>query len=221
VPTVPAPRRGRPPKHSRPILLNAASQVLIKRGYGDLRYRDVAEGAGVPVASLQHYFPNLAELRREALLHQVRTETQGLADEVSHIADPWDKLRQIVIVTIGQGDEPNNRAEWTLWLEYWRAAAHEAEIAEHCQRTRVAHLQLIESAIVAGVEDGVFRPAYPPQAIAQTILSMINGFGIQVAQTDDPASPEGAVAVLEATIRTLLAVDDAVPAFANAQSRLA
>jgi AcrR family transcriptional regulator len=40
---------------------------MIFRGYGATRYSDVAEASGVPVASLQHHFPTLEVLRREAL----------------------------------------------------------------------------------------------------------------------------------------------------------
>jgi AcrR family transcriptional regulator len=87
------PRRGRPPRHNRSDILNAASEVMIFRGYGSTRYSDVAEASGVPVASLQHHFPTLASLRREALRNKVRAELNALAEQVALITDPWERVR--------------------------------------------------------------------------------------------------------------------------------
>ncbi|MGL5808538.1 MAG: TetR/AcrR family transcriptional regulator [Nocardioides sp.] len=212
MPTVPPPRRGRPPKHSRPLLLNAASVVLIQRGYGALRYRDVAEQAAVPVASLQHYFPNLAALRREALLNQVHSEMGELAVDLDRTSDPWRRLRSIVVSSIDL-DPMSRQAEWLLWLEYWRAASHEQDLADDSEKTYRKWLDLIETTLGDGVDRQIFRPAAEVREIAVTLAAMINGFGIRIAVNGGQETAEGGVDVIESYLRRVLDVDEDAESF--------
>lgn len=202
------------------MLLTAASQVLIQRGYEGLRYRDVAQQAGVPVASLQHYFPNLADLRREALLHQIHTEVAALAAELDAIADPWEKLRHIVASTVDL-NHGQRRGQWMLWLEYWRAAAHDPEIAADNRVSERALRDMLGSAIEAGAAMGTFRPVAEASDIALTVLAMIDGFGIQLAIDDVDGDAETSVDLVEAYSRLMLQVDAGAPSFRADYSRLA
>lgn len=194
--------------------------MLIQRGYEGLRYRDVAQQAEVPVASLQHYFPNLADLRREALLHQVHTEVAALARDIEGIADPWNKLRHIVASTVDL-DPAQRRGEWMLWLEYWRAAAHDSEIAADNRVSEQALRSMLESAIEEGAASGAFRPLAEAGTIALTVLAMIDGFGIQLAINDAKGNAEIAVGLVEDYARLMLQVGASVPSFQADYSRLA
>ncbi len=212
MPTVPAPRRGRPPKHSRPVLLNAASRVLIDRGYGGLRYRDVAESAGVPVASLQHYFPNLADLRREALLNQVHTEVRNLSADLDEIPDAWARVTHIIASTV-ELDAAKRKSEWTLWLEYWRAAAHDPALAEDNLREHATIQRLLVAAIDDGVTAGLFEPLAETSKIASTLLAMVDGFGLRLAINDTQGVAEASVEEIEAYARMMLRANADLPSF--------
>jgi AcrR family transcriptional regulator len=194
--------------------------VLIQRGYEGLRYRDVAQQAGVPVASLQHYFPNLADLRREALLHQVHTEVSALSADLDGIADPWAKLRHIVSSTV-EVNPGQRRGEWMLWLEYWRAAAHDPEIAADNRVSEQALRGMVAAAIEEGAGSGTFKPVAEPQTIALTMLALIDGFGIQLAIDDAEGDAENSVKLIEAYARMMLQVDAEAPSFQAGYSRLA
>jgi len=194
--------------------------VLIDRGYDGLRYRDVAEAAGVPVASLQHYFPNLADLRREALLHQVHTEIEELSDNVHRLNDPWDRLTSIVVSAIAL-DPVDRKPEWMLWLEYWRAAGRDPDLAVDNLRTQLTINELIDLILSEGVESGVFKPRAEVSAITKTIVAMINGYGIHLAINDKVGDAEEAISLVEAYVRLMLQVDPALPSFEFAYSRLA
>jgi AcrR family transcriptional regulator len=192
--------------------LNAAAAVLIQRGYGGLRYRDVAEAAGVPVASLQHYFPNLADLRREALLHTVNDEIRTLAEYVEQIPEPWARLTYLIEMSMDCGPD-QSQPQWVLWLEFWRAAAHDPTIAaENVKNARAMH-QLIDAAIQDGIYAGVLRPRAPVSEIVRTILAMIDGLGVHLAINDGGAwDPSSAVQLIMNYARLVLqvGVDDAV-----------
>lgn len=194
--------------------------MLIQRGYEGLRYRDVAQQAGVPVASLQHYFPNLADLRREALLHQVHTEVAALSADLDGIGDPWEKLRHIVASAVDL-NPVQRRGEWMLWLEYWRAAAHDPEIAADSRVSEQALRGMVASAIEEGAASGAFQPVAEANTIALTVLAMIDGFGIQLAIDDADGNAETSVELVEAYARLMLQVDAGAPAFLADYSRLA
>src|SRR5215510_1489869 len=150
------PRRGRPPRHNRGEILDAASEVMIFRGYGSTRYSDVAEASGVPVASLQHHFPTLGVLRREALRNKVRAELASLAEQVGMIDDPWERVYHILVTSISL-EPARRRGGWVLWLEYYRAAAHDEELAEDAREVTGQWLSLLTECVADGARSGLFR----------------------------------------------------------------
>ena len=214
MPTVPQPRRGRPPKHSKPLLLDVASQALIKRGYANLRYRDVAEEAGVPIASLQHYFPNLATLRREALLHRVLGEAAAIDSVAIGIEDPWERLRFVVTESIGL--DSSRHSEWLVWLEFWRAAAHDQLLRDFNQASAREYAALLSRTIDYGVDRGTFHPEVSVADIASELQFMIDGIGVRLAVAEDQDTAQLGLDLVERRTRELLRVDTTQPSFVAA-----
>jgi AcrR family transcriptional regulator len=197
------PRRGRPPRHNRSEILNAASEVMIFRGYGSTRYSDVAEASGVPVASLQHHFPTLAALRREALRNKVRAELSALAEQVALIADPWERVYHIIVTSISL-NPARRRGGWVLWLEYYRAAAHDPQLAEDSRVVRGQWVRLIADCISEGMEAGRFQPESTAQDAAIELHGLIDGLGIALATAHEDADAAEAIMMLERAARRML-----------------
>ena len=196
-------RRGRPPRHKRSDILDAASEVMIFRGYGATRYSDVAEASGVPVASLQHHFPTLGVLRREALRNKVRAELTSLAEQVSMIADPWERIYHILVTSISL-EPARRRGGWVLWLEYYRAAAHDKELAEDCREVTAQWLSLITECVADGTAAGQFRLDAPPQELANELHGMLDGLGLRLAIEHAPEEAARAISTLERAARRML-----------------
>lgn len=202
--TTPAlPRRGRPPRHNRSDILDAASEVMIFRGYEATRYSDVAEASGVPVASLQHHFPTLEVLRREALRNKVRAELTALAEQVGLIADPWERIYHIIVTSVSL-DPARRRGGWVLWLEYWRAAAHDPELAEDSREVTAQWLSLITECVADGVEAGQFRLEGSAHEAAVEVHAMLDGLGIRLAVAHPPEVASEAISLLERAARQML-----------------
>jgi AcrR family transcriptional regulator len=201
------PRRGRPPRHNRSEILDAASEVMIFRGYGATRYSDVAEASGVPVASLQHHFPTLEVLRREALRNKVRAELTSLSEQVSVIADPWDRVRHIIVRSVSL-DPARRRGGWVLWLEYWRAAAHDEALAQDSREVRSQWLSLIAGCIADGVQAGQFRPDGTISEAAVELHGLLDGLGITLAIEQEQAAAAEAIMLLERAARRTLRPSD-------------
>jgi len=197
------PRRGRPPRHNRGEILNAASEVMIFRGYGSTRYSDVAEASGVPVVSLQHHFPTLAALRREALRNKVRAELNALAEQVALIADPWERVYHIIVTSISL-NPARRRGGWVLWLEYYRAAAHDPQLAADSREVRAQWERVIADCISEGVAAGRFRLEGTAQDAAFELHGLIDGLGMQLAIAHEDAHAARAITMLERAARRIL-----------------
>jgi AcrR family transcriptional regulator len=202
--TMPAlPRRGRPPRHNRGDILDAASEVMIFRGYGATRYSDVAEASGVPVASLQHHFPTLEVLRREALRNKVRAELTALAQQVGLISDPWERIYHIIVTSISL-NPARRRGGWVLWMEYYRASAHDKELAADSREVRAQWVGLINECIADGVAAAQFHPDCSPYDAALELHSLIDGLGIPLATEHHDEDAAEAITLLERAARRML-----------------
>jgi AcrR family transcriptional regulator len=207
VATKPAvPRRGRPPRHNRGDILDAASEVLIFRGYEATRYSDVAEASGVPIASIQHHFPAIEELRREALRNKVRGELTSLADQVRRIDDPWDRILHIITRSVSL-EPARRRGGWILWLEYWRAAAHDPALARDSDQVNEQWLDLITSCVADGVGAGTFHLEGTPREAATELHALLDGLGVRLAVEHPPEVAAEAIALLERAARRMLVPD--------------
>lgn len=176
---------------------------MIFRGYEATRYSDVAETSGVPVASLQHHFPTLEVLRREALRNKVRAELLALAGQVSLIADPWERIYHIIVTSVSL--EPvRRRGGWVLWLEYWRAAAHDPALAEDSREVNALWLSLITECVADGVGSGLFTPDGTPREAAVELHALLDGLGIRLAVEHPAEEASQAISLLERAARRLL-----------------
>ena len=196
-------RRGRKSQYDLGEILDAASEMLVFRGYQSTRYSDVSEASGVPVGSLQHYFPSIEQLRREALKHKVRAELVQLESELEGLDDPWEKIRHIIVSSISL--EPDRRrGGWVLWLEYWRAAAHDPELAADTREVDAAWLALAASCVADGVDAGLFRIDGTPHEAAVELHAMLDGLGVGLAIPHPPEQAMLAVTLVERAMRRLL-----------------
>jgi AcrR family transcriptional regulator len=204
VATKPAvPRRGRPPRHNRGDILDAASEVLIFRGYEATRYSDVAEASGVPIASIQHHFPAIEMLRREALRHKVRSELSDLASHVRGIDDPWERIRHIIIRSVSL-EPARRRGGWIVWLEYWRAAAHDPALARDSELVNEQWLDLITWCVADGVGAEMFQLEGTPREAATELHALLDGLGIRLAVDHPPQVAADSIALLERAARRML-----------------
>jgi AcrR family transcriptional regulator len=176
---------------------------MIFRGYQSTRYSDVAEASGVPVASLQHHFPTLAVLRREALRNKVRAELTSLAEQVMLIDDPWERVCHIIVTSVSL-DPARRRGGWVLWVEYWRAAAHDPSLAQDSREVNAQWVNLLAECIADGVASGRFAPDGTVQEIAVELHSMLDGLGLHFVVEHPADEAAEAIRLLERAARRML-----------------
>jgi AcrR family transcriptional regulator len=177
--------------------------MLLRRGYAGLRYQDVTEESGVAVASLRHYFPTLAELRKEALRHLVRSELSELEEVLTEADDPWQRLRQFFLTAVSL-EAGGGRDGWLLWLEYWRAAAHDPELAKDRVAVDKAWDSFVRGCIEDGATRGIFHLDQSAADAARELHALIDGFGGRLTVEHTAKAQRAAEAALERAVRRLL-----------------
>jgi AcrR family transcriptional regulator len=153
---------------------------VVERGFDGLRYQDLADASSVPVASLRHYFPTIDGLRREALMHSVRTEMEQLAEHIARFDDPWQQVRELIIHSLGT-TAAERRFSWLLWLEYWRNCARDEALARHSDQIDEEWTEMTQRIVDAGVEAGQFVLDQPPHDAAYEVTILIDGVGLAIA----------------------------------------
>lgn len=178
---------------------------MVERGYDGMRYQDLSDASGVPVASLRHYFPTIDGLRHEALTHSIRAELAMLETLAGQFDEPWEQLCQFVRHAIGV-DEHARRHSWLLWLEYWRIAARDASLGPIAEEVYDAWNGVVQRIIERGVVDGSFDlgdltaadAAFQASAFVDAV-----GPSIAIAPEDD-ALAERLLAQVESATRRLV-----------------
>lgn len=80
---------------TRQRILDAAAQVLSRKGYAGTRLTDVAEVAGVQAPAIYYYFSSRDDLVEEVMwegAHRVRRHVEDVLDALPEEADPCDRL---------------------------------------------------------------------------------------------------------------------------------
>jgi AcrR family transcriptional regulator len=157
----------------RGMILDAAQELVLTRGYEQMSVQDILDRVGMSSGAFHHYFDSRRALL-EALIDRIRTETEGPLLPIVH--DPQltalEKLRGF-LETFGQL-RTNARAVAAQLIHVWytddnavvRLKVDEAELR---QRT-----PLLAEIVRQGVEEGSFRAA-SPEGAGEVVLTLLHG----------------------------------------------
>jgi AcrR family transcriptional regulator len=164
---------------SRRILLSAL-QLFGERGYHGVPVREIARGAGVRASSMYEYRASKEELLLDLVLIGHEEHSEWLRTAAAHsTAEPVHRLRELVRAHV------RFHAAYPLLARVANRelAALSAEGLEQVLAVRRGSEILIEDAVQAGVDAGVFHVPHAWLAVAA-----IGGMGIRVAEWYGPAA---------------------------------
>lgn len=144
-------RRRRVDKH--PLILKAARHLVAQSGFRETQMTNIAEAAGIAIATLYRYFPSKTELMVEI----VKSTTQREVDVVASIAMGDGSARDKLCV-----------AAWTFASRAWRgrrmAYALLAEAVEpEVEAARLTGHRALSRVFRTIIEQGVASREFPPQ----------------------------------------------------------
>ncbi|HEY8581360.1 MAG TPA: TetR/AcrR family transcriptional regulator [Capillimicrobium sp.] len=167
----PVPRRTRRAGGDRrALVLDHVVGVLADRGYAGTRFVDVSEASGVAVSTLQGYFGSREDMLIEALQRATSVAVAAMQELAAQVDDPWQGL--VAMVDRGLRTDV---ATWRMLMEFWTAAAHDAELRAHAAGLAEQYRAPFADAVRRGVEDGAFTPRFDEAAIVEVVVANIVG----------------------------------------------
>lgn len=164
--------------NKRDELVAVAAATLMERGVESTRFRDVADGAGVSIGLLQHYFGSRDELIELAIGLVAEEKFARLAESGREETDPWN-LICAAIDEVLKTDEPIRDAR--SWLDICATASRRPRVSASVTRVQERWIALIEDAVIAGEADGRFEPGRPAHEVARSINAMIDGLELALS----------------------------------------
>lgn len=162
--------RERRVEHTREVLLDAAEQVFIQRGFAGAALEDIADGAGYTRGAIYSHFGSKEELflqvnrrsldRYLAEFAQVIDSFTDLSQtHVNGIADSWRRLVEV------DGDQALLGTEFSLFL------ARNPEARGRVASEREATVQTLASFIADKAEQLGATLAIPAESLARLVMA--------------------------------------------------
>ena len=154
----------------RTVVLDQVVAVLADRGYAGTRFIDVSEASGVAVSTLQGYFGSREDMLIEAMRRATSVAVADMNEFATRFDDPWQQL--VAMVDRGLSTPT---VIWRFLMEFWTAAAHDAELQEHAAAVAEQYREPFNDAVRRGIESGAFTPRFDPAAIVEVVVGDIVG----------------------------------------------
>jgi AcrR family transcriptional regulator len=180
--TAPAGRRGgkrEKPEVRRAMIVEAAREVILRKGLTATGLRDIAAEGDVSVGTVTYHFASVAEILDEVVVLETDRFYASIVEEVDAAPDPVRGIRLLVEPLFTGTDEAE--AHWRLWSDYWTAVGRMPAIsADRLERIRVWEACLVRT-IRRGVDGGVFR-AVDAAEVALKLAAYSDGIATQLSQ---------------------------------------
>lgn len=190
---------------ARDRILAAAVRRIASEGIDDVRIARIAMDAGVSPSLIHYHFAT-----REALLAQAIDYSYERAGDVRistgelPVASHAERLRLMIDQCLPT--TPTLEEDWVLWVELWLRAVRHPELRPVAEKLYARMRQWFAKEIAAGVRDGEFGSC-DPDAVADRLLALIDGFGVRTLIGDRGMPLERAREVVASALAAELGVE--------------
>ncbi len=161
------------------LILDAALEVFISKGYHNVTVSDIARRAGISKGSLYVYFRSREELFRELFDYMARYHREHFLKKMASGLSAEEKVRDIIAYYVRSYD----RREKFLYILIDYIAHNRASDERHFYKRTLADIYArfikeVSSVITEGIETGAFRTV-DVEAVAHSILTVADGMMFQ------------------------------------------
>jgi len=164
----------------KPQILNAAVQMIARKGIDSTRIADVAAAAGTSAPAVLYWFESRDELLAAALTHAEDTFYSALGDRLAQLDNPRDRIVALIDSAVGGED-------WILWMELWTRSLRDPALAVARQRLDDRWRSEITAVLLAGVSSGDFD-VIDTHRVTLELAALIDGLAVQNALGDSAVS---------------------------------
>jgi TetR/AcrR family transcriptional regulator, transcriptional repressor of bet genes len=158
-------------------VIDAVLRILGEHGWRDLTIREVADVAGVSSGIIAHYFGKKREMTIDAIAEAHRRYEQQLSEAHQSYAHPLERLVAFIDVLAGSGGR--EQPGWAFWLAIWGRVPFDRVLQAEAAALQRAFRQLLSNAVAQGVDLKLFRPQSSPADIADSLIALGQGLGLQ------------------------------------------
>lgn len=186
------------PSKADEIML-VGQELMQTHGYDGFSYRDVAARVGIKSATIHYYFPAKADLAL-AVARKYRSEFASAVDDLTaQRPDPVDQL--VGFAEIFQSTlEDQDRVCLCGMLASESSSLPDVVLAETAQFFREQEAW-ISATLAEGVDSGTINDIGPPDILAKTILSALEGAMIVARSMGRPEHLDDVSSQLVALLR--------------------
>lgn len=164
-------------------ILGAACKCFADNGFHESTMQDICRAATLSPGAVYGYFSSKEEIIR-AVAEEGLRQTGVLFDELKKMGNALDALTRlfdIVFVRCVPTDPTQAADMYRIRLALWAEAMRSPEILELLNESCESGVRDIEEIIRAGQEQGSVPTSLEPTGAAQLVLSMMEGFALQMA----------------------------------------
>lgn len=197
---------------TRQLILAAACDVIAEVGLETVRMRMVAERAGVSTALLHYHFAN-----RETLFLAALRYSYAIAGARDYATSPPPRSKDPHAWRLAHAIElclpvtPELRRDFLLWQELGLRAARDASTADAANELYGELADWLAGMVRAGVADGRFSSAAKPEAVADLLIALTQGYGLALLMPRPPYTADQARDAVWNALRPVLDLGESRP----------
>lgn len=161
------------PSTSKEIILEAATNLLARRGYTGLSMRELATESGLAKATIYHHFQDKDELFQSVLERDMAMVNRQLIAAAENATGSIAKITAVIRLYASL-----MRKRRTVIMSVLRELSKEkSDLCRFIHHRRSQYFTPITAILEEGIAEGVFRPLNVEQT-ALSMVGMINAFMI-------------------------------------------
>ncbi|MER2107482.1 MAG: TetR/AcrR family transcriptional regulator [Solibacillus sp.] len=175
----------------RDIIVQAAKELILQRGIHDVQLQDVAQEAGIGIATLYRYFPNKEQLVLAVSNIITQQMTEALRAITTTAGTAYEQLECMLDYYIEFSDEPEHRfLKFFRAFEQYKPGMEESEAHAEYLAIRRELVTVLLILVEKGKQDGSLRSDIDLNVYIVTAIHNMSHFTTETALIQyDPMLP--------------------------------
>ncbi|WP_052438899.1 TetR/AcrR family transcriptional regulator [Streptacidiphilus jiangxiensis] len=161
----------------REQILQAATVLIARRGYHNVRVSDIARYCGTSTATVHYHFPSKEATLHAALEYYAQRFRSRLDVEFEQATSARDRLRRLIEVQLPLTTDDVD--EWSVWIQFWNQAMLEPQLRQAQRRVYSGWYEVVLGLLRDCQAEGL-APDTDVEALAERFTAMVDGLAIQI-----------------------------------------
>ncbi len=163
-------------------ILQAAMQVVARKGYASARMDEIARESGLSVGILYWYFKGKLEITLALMDLFFAPDVEALKASIDSPEACREKLWALFMQDLVK---ESNSILLSLWVELYHQAAREPQVRERLLDYLAQYRDLTAQIVERGIDRGELRAGLDSQAVAYALQILFDGFMTNLTITQE------------------------------------